>query len=107
MMQQELREVLLRDGKLKTEVQSKDFLSNDKYLEVNAHAFKRPDKDLFIAIVTDRTESHKIQKELEASELALKQSEKIYRSLIQAADDRIGIFETYGDPISLLKQRIL
>ena len=96
-----LRESLLKHGKLKTDVKSKDFKGRDKYLKVHAHLFLNPDQNLFIAIVSDKTESRRIQKDLEASELALKQSEKIYRSLIQAADDRIGLFNSKGEPVLL------
>jgi len=99
--QPELRTRLVNQGAVGVEVRTRDINGNLKYLDVYAHAYNYTGKNLFIAIVTDKTESHRVQEELQASESALRQSEKIYRSLIQAADDRIGLFRTDGTPVML------
>ncbi|MEX0987572.1 MAG: PAS domain S-box protein [Bacteroidales bacterium] len=97
----QMKKDLYDKGNMKVEVNTNDYHGNKIYLEVHAHLFRGTGKDLFIAIVTDKTESQQYKKELKASELALKQSEKIYRSLIQAADDRIGLFDTDGNAVIL------
>jgi len=99
--QPELRTRLVNQGAVGVEVRTRDINGNLKYLDVYAHAYNYTGKNLFIAIVTDKTESHRVQEELQASESALRQSEKIYRSLIQAANDRIGLFRTDGTPVML------
>ncbi|MDF1571896.1 MAG: PAS domain S-box protein [Bacteroidales bacterium] len=97
----ELRARLINEGTVGLEVRTWDINGNMKYLDVYAHAYNYTGKNLFIAIITDKTESQRVKKELQASESALRQSEKIYRSLIQAADDRIGLFRTDGTPVML------
>lgn len=96
-----LREKLINTRSLNLELRTKDFKGKEIFLEVNTHAFTQTGKDLFIALVKDKTESHTYREELKASEMALRQSEKIYRLLIQAAEDRIGLFDTNGNPVIL------
>jgi PAS domain S-box-containing protein len=97
----EIRSRLIDHGAVGLEVQTRDINGNLKHLDVYAHAFNYTGQNLFIAILTDKTESYKVKEELQASEIALRQSEKIYRSLIQAAEDRIGLFRTDGSPVML------
>jgi PAS domain S-box-containing protein len=56
-----------------------------RWLEITAHAFTRTGKKLVIAIISDRTRG----KETEA---ALRESERLYRTLFEAAEDPIGLF---------------
>ncbi len=94
----ELRNELRKKGHLQIDLQMKDMNGNLKYLDVRSHVFSLTGRELFVSIITDKTETHKARKDLEASELALRQSEKVYRSLIKAANDRIGLFERDGTP---------
>ncbi len=97
----ELNETFRKHGALELEMQIRDLKGEMKYLDVHAHSYNYSGENLFITIVTDKTESQQVKKELKASETALRQSEKIYSSLIQAADDRIGLFRTDGTPVLL------
>lgn len=97
----ELNETFQERGTLELEMEIRDLEGKIKYLDVHAHSYNYSGENLFITIVTDKTESHQVQEELRASEAALRQSEKIYSSLIQAADDRIGMFRTDGTPVML------
>ncbi len=97
----ELNKNFREHGALELEMQIRDLKGEMKYLDVHAHSYNYSGENLFITIVTDKTESQQVKKELEASETALRQSEKIYSSLIQAADDRIGLFRTDGTPVML------
>lgn len=94
----ELRNEIRKKGRLHVDLQIKDKNGNLKYLDIRSHAFSMTGQELFVSIITDKTETHKARKDLAASELALRQSEKVYRSLIKAANDRIGLFETDGTP---------
>ena len=97
----ELNETFREHRALELEMQIRDLKGEMKYLDVHAHSYNYSGENLFITIVTDKTESQQVKKELKASETALRQSEKIYSSLIQAADDRIGLFRTDGTPVML------
>ncbi len=96
-----LRSTLMASGSLKLDINTRNKLGKDKFLEVHTHAFRETGEEIFIALVIDKTESHTYKEELKASEIALRQSEKIYRSLIQAADDRIGLFDSEGNVVIL------
>lgn len=100
-IQPEYKTTLLEKGTLELELHIRDLNGELKYLNIHAHAYNYSEENLFIAIVNDKTESQRVQEELLASESALRQSEKIYRTLIQAADDRIGLFKTDGTPVML------
>jgi len=88
-------EVLGAKGLLFTEVAEKGYGHTEKsldlgdgrcvWLEVTAHRFNLTGTDLVLAIVTDKTSYRK-------TEAALRESEKLYRTLFEAADDRIGLF---------------
>jgi len=94
----ELRKELKEKGNLRLDLQMTDTTGRTRYMDIRSHALTLTGRDLFISILTDKTEAHRVMKELAASELALRQSEKVYRSLIMAANDRIGLFETDGTP---------
>lgn len=57
-----------------------------RWVEVTAHAFLRTGEDLIVAIFKDVTHD----KEAEA---ALRESERLYQTLVEAADDAIGLYE--------------
>lgn len=94
-----LRKELLQKGIMKMEIEAVDFKNKKKYLEVICHAFFNAGEELFICVVKDKTESVSYLSRLQASELALRQSEEIFNSLIKAADDRIGLFDSDGNII--------
>jgi len=88
-------EVLGAKGVLFTEVAKKGYgqaemnldLGDGRcvWLEVTAHRYNLTGANLVLAIVTDKTSNRKI-------EAALRESEMLYRTLFEAADDRIGLF---------------
>jgi PAS domain S-box-containing protein len=55
------------------------------WLEVTAHRFNLTGEDLVLAIASDNTSSKRIEN-------ALRESERLYRTLFEAADDAIGLF---------------
>jgi PAS domain S-box-containing protein len=67
-----------------------------RWLEVTAYSFSLTDQDMMLAIVSDKTSSRK-------TEAALRETEKLYRILFEAANDRIGLFTTEGKPILMNK----
>jgi len=88
-------------GSLRLEFRTQNFQGKNIFLEVNTHAFTETGENLYIALVKDKTETIAFREELKASESALRQSERIYRLLIQAAEDRIGLFDIQGNPVIL------
>ncbi|MFH0757049.1 MAG: PAS domain-containing protein [Bacteroidota bacterium] len=56
-----------------------------RWLDISAHAFNLTGENLIIAIVADKTKDKR-------TEAALRESERLYRSLFDAADDAIGLF---------------
>jgi PAS domain S-box-containing protein len=65
-----------------------------RWLEISAHSFKLTGGNLMIAIVKDITEGR-------MTEAALMESERMYRTLFDAADDPIGLFSVKGEAILL------
>jgi len=65
-----------------------------KWLEFTAHAFKLTGEELILAIVSDRTSGRK-------AEAALRETERLYRTLFEAANDRIGLFTLDGKALLL------
>jgi PAS domain S-box-containing protein len=63
-----------------------------RWLEFTAYEFSLTSEDLILIMVTDRTARKK-------TEAALRETEKLYRTLFEAANDRIGLFSTDGKPI--------
>jgi PAS domain S-box-containing protein len=64
------------------------------WLEFTLHAFTLTGENLMIAIVKDKTRRRK-------TEAALRETEKLYRSLFELANDRIGLFSLDGKPMLL------
>jgi len=57
----------------------------DLWLEFTLHAFTLTGEDLMVAIVKDKTPERK-------SEAALRETERLYKTLVKAANDSIGLF---------------
>ncbi len=95
-------EVIGKDGALMRDVFEKGFgrveqcYRNDKgqdlWLEFTLHAFTLTGENLMIAIVKDKTLERK-------SEAALRETERLYQTVVEAANDRIGIFTVDGNPL--------
>lgn len=66
----------------------------ERWLEFSVSEFGLTADDLMLAIVSDRT----TRKETEA---ALRETERLYRTLFEAADDRIGLFTRDREPLLL------
>lgn len=65
-----------------------------RWLEFSVTEFGLAEEDLMLVIISDRT------RRKEAEE-ALKETERIYRTLFEAADDRIGLFNLDQEPVLL------
>jgi PAS domain-containing protein len=66
--------------------------TGEKWLEFTAHEFNLSGEDLVLTIISDKTTSRK-------TEAALRETEKLYRILFEAANDRIGLFTSDGKPL--------
>jgi PAS domain S-box-containing protein len=66
--------------------------AGERWLEFTAHEFNLTGEDLVLTIISDKTSSRK-------TEAALRETERLYRILFEAADDRIGIFTSDGKPL--------
>ncbi|MEN8203910.1 MAG: PAS domain S-box protein [Bacteroidota bacterium] len=88
-------EVLGAKGKLFSQLEEKGFAKVEKkmekgdgkymWLEVTAHSFTQTGLNLVMAIASDKTSTKR-------TEEALRESERLYRTLVEAADDCIGLF---------------
>lgn len=97
-------DLLGKNGKLFTQIAEKGHgqiekkleLGDGKYmwLEVSAHKFAQTGENLVLAILKDKTSSRR-------TEDALRESERLYRTLFEAADDRIGLFTVDQKPLLL------
>jgi len=67
---------------------------DELWLEFTLHAFTLTGENLMIALVKDKTLER-------VSEAALRESEKLYRTLFEAADDSIGLFTLDRKPVLL------
>jgi len=95
-------EVIGKDGALMRDVFEKGFGrveqcyrtddGKDLWLEFTLHAFTLTGENLMIAIVKDKTPERK-------SEAALRETERLYQTVVEAANDRIGIFTVDGLPL--------
>ena len=95
-------EVIGKDGALMRDVFEKGFgrveqcYRNDKgqdlWLEFTLHAFTLTGENLMIAIVKDKTPQR-------MSEAALRETELLYQTVVESANDRIGIFTVDGKPL--------
>jgi len=63
-----------------------------RWLEFTAHGFTLTGEDLIITIVKDKTSNKK-------AEAALRETEKLYRTLFEAAGDRIGLYTLDGKAV--------
>lgn len=63
-----------------------------RWIDFTAHGFSLTGEDLIIAIATDRTTRKK-------AEAALRETEKLYRILFEAANDRIGLYTVDGKDV--------
>ena len=66
----------------------------ERWLEFTVHEFGLTGEELMLAIVADRTGRKK-------TEAALRETERLYRTLFEAADDRIGLFTKELEPLLL------
>jgi len=97
-------DVIGRDGILMQDVFEKGFGRVERkvriesgevlWLEISLHAFTLTGENLMIAILKDKTHERK-------SEAALRESERLYQTVVEAANDRIGLFTVDGNPIVL------
>ena len=97
-------DVLGAKGRLFSQIAKKGYARVEKkldkgdgsymWLDITAHRFNLTGQDLVLAIVSDKTANKR-------TEEALRQSEKLYRTLFEAADDRIGLFTTEQKPLLL------
>lgn len=95
-------EVIGKDGTLMRDVFEKGFGrveqcyrtddGRDLWLEFTLHSFTLTGENLMIAIVNDKTPERK-------SEAALRETERLYQTLFEAANDRIGLFSVEGKPL--------
>jgi len=68
--------------------------SVERWIEFTAHGFSLTGEDLIVAIATDRTSRKK-------TEDALRETEELYRTLFEAANDRIGLYTVDGEALLL------
>ncbi len=67
---------------------------DELWLEITAYRFSLTGQEQILAIASDKTTSRK-------TEAALRETEKLYRILFEAANDRIGLFTTEGKALLL------
>jgi PAS domain S-box-containing protein len=64
----------------------------ERWLEFTLHAFTKTGENLMIAIAKDKTAGKK-------AEAALRETERLYQTVVEAANDRIGLFTVDGTPL--------
>ncbi len=97
-------DVIGKDGILMQDVFEKGFgrverkvkieSGEELWLEISLHSFTLTGENLMIAILKDKT----IER---MSEAALRESERLYQTVVEAANDRIGLFTVDGKPVVL------
>ncbi len=97
-------EIIGSKGKMVQQIRDKGFArfekklelskNNIRWLEFTAHSFIKTGENLILVIIRDKTSSKK-------TEAALRESERLHRTLFEAADDRIGLFTTDQEPVLL------
>jgi len=95
-------EVIGKDGALMRDVFEKGFGrveqcyrtddGRDLWLEFTLHAFTLTGENLMIAIVKDKTPER-------MSEAALRETERLYQKVVEAANDRIALLTVDGKPL--------
>lgn len=90
--------ILMRDvfekGLGRVERKVKNESGEELWLEISLHSFTLTGENLMIAILKDKTHER-------MSEAALRESERLYQTVVEAANDRIGLFRVDGRPIVL------
>ena len=81
---------VLKKGFGREERKLKDPRGEDRWLEFTAHSFSRTGKKFIISIIKDITWGRK-------TEAALRESERLYQTLVESAEDPIGLFTTDGN----------
>ena len=91
-------------GLMLKQIQEKGFASfekkikvgrkEDKWLEFTAHKYSLTGEDLILVIVADKTPRKK-------AEAALRETERLYQTLFEAANDRIGLYTQDGKALLL------
>jgi len=90
--------VLMKDvfekgfGRIEQKVKIDD--GEELWLEFTLHAFTKTGENLMIAIVKDKTPER-------MSEAALRETERLYQTVVEAANDRIGLYTVDGKPLLL------
>jgi len=90
--------VLMKDvfekgfGRIEQKVKIND--GEELWLEFTLHAFTKTGENLMIAIVKDKTSGKK-------AEAALRETERLYQTVVEAANDRIGLYTVEGKPLVL------
>ena len=97
-------EVIGKDGALMRDVFEKGFgrveqcyrnhKGQDLWLEFTLHAFTLTGENLMIAIVKDKTSGKR-------TEAALRETERLYQTMVEAASDRIGLYTIDQKPLLL------
>ena len=77
-------------GKVERKVRMED--GEELWLEFTLHSFTKTGENLMIAIVKDKTSGRK-------TEAALRETERLYQTVVEAASDRIGLYTTDGRPL--------
>jgi len=65
-----------------------------RWLEFTAHAFRMTGEELILTLVSDRTFGR-------MAETALRETQRLYQTVVEAANDRIGLFTLDGKPLLL------
>ncbi|MEZ5072222.1 MAG: PAS domain S-box protein [Bacteroidales bacterium] len=95
-------EMFRRDGPLLSQLKRKGYLHFERkmnlayrgelWLEFHVHLFNKSSEDLILALVSDKTSGKR-------TEAALRDSERLYKTLFEAADDRIVLFDETGQTL--------
>lgn len=77
-------------GRIEQKVKMAD--GEELWLEFTLHAFTKTGENLMIAVVNDKTAGKK-------AEAALRETERLNQTVVEAANDRIGLFTVEGKPL--------
>jgi len=77
-------------GRIEQKVKIDD--GEELWLEFTLHAFTKTGENLMIAIVKDNTPERK-------TEAALRETERLYQTVVEAANDRIALMTVDGKPL--------
>ncbi len=79
-------------GRIEQKVKMAD--GEELWLEFTLHAFTKTGENLMIAVVNDKTAGKK-------AEAALRETERLNQTVVEAANDRIGLYTVEGKPLLL------